>query len=97
MKEFNNIPIRVFFKRWCEDQGKTFPVSTNKEDFITRFNKSGELKTNIYKYTEDEGRVQLEEQYYDEDEISNVHNFVRSKFKQYTREQGMLLDIELIV
>lgn len=94
---FNNIPIRVFFKRWCEDQGKVFPINTNKEDFINRFNKKGELKTNIYKYTEDEGRIQLEEKYYDEDDIKDVQTFVRNKFKQYTREQGVLLDIEVIV
>ena len=96
-KQFDNIPIRVFWKKWQENNGKVKPYSTTKADCIERFMQSGKFKANIYKYTEDDGRVELENTYYDDDEVLDLHNFIRSKFKQYTREEGILLDIEIIV
>lgn len=93
-KQWNNIPIRVFYKRWCEEGGKIFPVSTTRDDFAKRLSSSCKLKANIYKYTVDDGRVQLEEGYED---VDNLNLYIRNKFKQYTREDGILLDIEVIV
>ena len=100
-KSWDNIPINVYWKKWQENNGKVKPYSTTKADCIERFMQSGKFKANIYKYTEDDGRVQLEEQYYYDDGsssgVTDLHKFVTSKFKQYTREQGILLDIEIIV
>lgn len=90
---FNNIPIRVFYKRLVD--GKQ--VVSTRNDFLEEFHKVGKLKFKVYKYDEEEGRIVLENTYVSVDEIDTLHNFVSGKFKQYTREKGIVLDMELSV
>lgn len=91
--EFNNIPIRVFFKKWDKTDGRTRVLTIGRREFSNLLCRSGKLKTNIYKYTEDYGRVQLEESY---ECVNDLTTYIRNKFKQYTREQGIVLDMEFI-
>ena len=65
---FNNIPIKVFYKKWEAIDGKSQPVSCNKETASSELYANGYLKVSVYKYTED-GRIQLEDDYYDIGEI----------------------------
>lgn len=90
---FNNIPIRVFYKRLIDGN----QVVCNRNDFIDEFHKVGQLRLKVYKYDEEEGRIELEKKYVSVDEVQNLHQFVSNKFKQYTNEKGVVLDIELSV
>ena len=74
---FNNIPIKVFYKKWEAVEGKPQPISCSKEIASSELYANGYLKANVYKYTED-GRVQLEDDYYD---ISEIDITTKSKEK----------------
>lgn len=90
---FNNIPIRVFYKRLIDGN----QVVCNRNDFIDEFHKVGKFRLKVYKYDEEKGRIELEKKYISVDEAENLHQFVSNKFKQYTNEKGVVLDIELSV
>ena len=74
---FNNIPIKVFYKKWEVIEGKSQPISCSKEIASSELYANGYLKANVYKYTED-GRIQLEDEHYDIGEIDITH---KSKMK----------------
>lgn len=90
---FNNIPIRVFYKRLIDGN----QVVCNRNDFIDEFRKVGKFRLKVYKYDEEKGRIELERKYISVDEVQNLHQFVSNKFKQYTNEKGVVLDIEMSV
>lgn len=90
---FNNIPIRVFYKRLVDGQ----QVVCNRNDFIEEFHKVGKLRFKAYVYDEEKGRIELENNYVSVDEVNNLHNFVSNKFKKYTNQKGIVLDMELSV
>lgn len=90
---FNNIPIRVFYKRLIDGN----QVVCNRNDFIDEFRKVGKFRLKVYKYDEEKGRIELERKYISVDEAQNLHQFVSNKFKQYTNEKGVVLDIEMSV
>lgn len=90
---FNNIPIRVFYKRLIDGN----QVVCNRNDFIDEFHKVGKFRLKVYKYDEEKGRIELERKYISVDEARNLHQFVSNKFKQYTNEKGVVLDIEMSV
>lgn len=90
---FNNIPIRVFYKRLIDGE----QIVCNRNDFINEFHRVGKFRFKVYKYDEEKGRIELERKYIGVDEIDSMHNFVSNKFKQYTREKGIVLDMELSV